>query len=144
MTHYAQLLQSHELKATFQRTQILEVIEKYGHIAIERIYEEVSKVHASLSLATIYKNIITMVDRGVLTEVPIIGQKSKYELAKEDHLHLVCTGCGEVVDRMLDNATAENTLQVAQSAGFVLDHRQVTLYGMCEECRSKQKSQTSS
>jgi Fur family ferric uptake transcriptional regulator/Fur family peroxide stress response transcriptional regulator len=45
MMNYAQLLKEHELKATFQRTQILEVIEKYGHIAIERIYEEVSKIH---------------------------------------------------------------------------------------------------
>jgi len=120
------------------------VIEKYGHIAIERIYEEVSKVHASLSLATIYKNILLMVERGVLTEVHIIGRKSKYEIIKEDHLHLVCTGCGEVTDKMLDNTTAENTLRVAESAGFMLDHRQVNLYGMCEECRSKQMSQAAS
>jgi Fur family ferric uptake transcriptional regulator/Fur family peroxide stress response transcriptional regulator len=137
MMNYAQLLKEHELKATFQRTQILEVIEKYGHIAIERIYEEVSKIHASLSLATIYKNILLMVERGVLTEVPIIGQKSKYEIVKEDHLHLVCTECGEVVDKMLDDATAENTLRLAETSGFVLDHRQVNLYGICKACRSK-------
>jgi len=135
MYNYAQLLKEHELKATFQRTQILEVIEKYGHIAIERIYEEVSRVHSSLSLATIYKNILVMVERGVLTEVPIVGQKSKYEISKADHIHLVCTECGEVVDKMLDDTTAENTLHVAETSGFVLDHRQVNLYGLCEKCR---------
>ena len=78
-----------------------------------------------------------MVERGVLTEVPIIGQKSKYEIVKEDHLHLVCTECGEVVDKMLDDATAENTLRLAETSGFVLDHRQVNLYGICKACRSK-------
>ncbi len=136
MTDYAQLLKTHELKATFQRTQILEVIEKYGHIAIEKIYEEVSRVHASLSLATIYKNIVLMVEKGVLTEVPIVGRKSKYEIAKKEHIHLVCTQCGAVMDRMLDTDTAENTGKIAQVSDFRLKHRQVNLYGVCQACRS--------
>jgi len=136
MTNYAQLLQEHELKATFQRTQILEVIEKYGHIAIERIYEEVSRIHTSLSLATIYKNILLMVERGVLTEVPIIGKKSKYEITKAEHIHLICTECGKVMDRALDEDTAEDTQKVALRSDFSLDHRQVNLYGVCEACRS--------
>ncbi len=134
-TEYAQLLKAHALKATFQRTQILEVIERYGHIAIEKIYEEVSKVHASLSLATIYKNILLMVEKGVLTEVPIIGQKSKYEIAKEEHIHLICTSCGTVMDKMLDVDTAQDTEKVAETSGFSLDHRQLNLYGLCEACR---------
>ena len=135
MTNYAQLLQEHELKATFQRTQILEVIEKYGHIAIERIYEEVSRIHTSLSLATIYKNILLMVERGVLTEVPIIGQKSKYEITKADHIHLVCTKCGEVVDKLLEDEIADETKELAEHSCFVLDHSQVNLYGICSICR---------
>jgi len=134
MTNYAQLLQEHELKATFQRTQILEVIEKYGHIAIERIYEEVSRIHTSLSLATIYKNILLMVERGVLTEVPIIGKKSKYEITKAEHIHLICTECGRVMDRALDEDTAEDTQKVALRSDFSLDHRQVNLYGVCDQC----------
>ena len=135
MTHAAELLKDYQLKATFQRIQILEVIEKYGHIAIERIYEEVSRVHTSLSLATIYKNIILMVEKGVLTEVPIVGKKSKYEISKADHIHLVCTECGDVVDKMLDDVTVEQTLHVAEDSGFMLNHRQVNLYGICEKCR---------
>lgn len=136
MTDYAQLLKAHELKATFQRTQILEVIEKYGHIAIEKIYEEVSRVHASLSLATIYKNIVLMLEKGVLTEVPIIGRKSKYEIAKEEHVHLICTQCGTVMDKMLDADTTEDTGKIAQISDFRLKHRQVNLYGVCQACRS--------
>jgi len=135
MTNYAQLLNDHALKATFQRIQILEVIEKYGHIAIERIYEEISKVHTSLSLATIYKNILLMVERGVLTEVPIIGTKSKYEITKAEHMHLICTVCGEVVDRTLDKNTSEETQKVARTSDFMLDRCQLNLYGICKNCR---------
>jgi len=135
MIGYVQLLKEYELKATFQRTQILEVIEKYGHIAIERIYEEVSRIHPSLSLATIYKNIILMVEKGVLTEVPIVGQKSKYEISKAEHIHLICTSCGIVVDRILNEDTAQDTKKVVEASGFSLDYRQLNLYGCCEKCR---------
>ena len=136
MTNYAILLKEHDLKATFQRTQILEVIENYGHIAIEAIYEEVSKIHSSLSLATIYKNIILMTQKGVLIEVPIIGKKSKYEIHKDDHIHLICTVCGSVVDKMLDGSTNIDTKEVANDSSFSLEYRQMNLYGICKKCRA--------
>jgi len=135
MIDYPQLLKEHDLKVTFQRIQILGVIEKFGHISIDSIYEEVSKVHSSLSLATIYKNIFMMVERGVLTEVPIIGKKSKYEITKDDHLHLICTKCGKVIDRDLDDEIDNDMLRAAKESGFVLDQRQLNLYGECKECR---------
>jgi len=107
MTDYAALLKKSGLKATFQRMNILGVVEKYGHMSVEDIYAEVAKVHPSLSLATVYKNIILMMEKGVLVEVPIVGKKSKYELAKADHMHLICTECGEVEDKMcLDKTDA--------------------------------------
>jgi len=134
MPSHAQLLKEHSLKATFQRIQILDVIEKHGHIAIEAIYNEVSKIHSSLSLATIYKNIITMVDRGVLREVPIAGDKSKYEIKKDDHIHLICTECSSVLDRYLDTSTISNTQHIANSSSFRLDHRELNLYGVCSTC----------
>ena len=77
-----------------------------------------------------------MVERGVLTEVPIIGQKSKYEIIKEDHIHLICTQCGTVMDKILDIGTAEDTEKIAQVSGFSLNHRQVNLYGVCQQCKA--------
>ena len=66
MTDYATLLQKNGLKATFQRINILASIEKNGHMNIDDIYDKVIKMHASLSLATIYKNIALMVKNTVL------------------------------------------------------------------------------
>ena len=66
MSDHTILLQSSELKATFQRINILENISKYGHISIDDIYAEVIKIHPSLSLATVYKNIVLMVEKGIL------------------------------------------------------------------------------
>ena len=140
MTDYATLLNEHGLKATFQRMQLLENIEKHGHMSVDEIYEEVIKTHPSLSLATVYKNILLMVDNSVLVEVPINGKKSKYELLKEDHIHLVCTECGEVDDKPHMQETDTLLSKLTNSEHFNLTKQQINLYGVCEHCQVQQAS----
>ena len=140
MRDYAALLKESGLKATFQRMNILEVIEKNGHMSVEDIYEEVIKVHPSLSLATIYKNIILMMEKGVLVEVPIAGKKPKYELNKTDHIHLVCTECGYVEDKPCIKETDKILHELTDKEHFRLNKRQINLYGICEKCQMKEVS----
>jgi len=140
MTDYATLLKESGLKATFQRMNMLENIARHGHMSNDEIYEEVVKSHPSLSLATVYKNIILMVDNGVLVEVPIEGKKSKYELIKDDHIHLVCTECGEVEDKPHnENADALFT-SMTKKENFSLSKQQINLYGICASCQIQEAS----
>ena len=138
MIDYAILLKNKALKATFQRMNILDVIAKAGHMSVECIYDEVSKVHPSLSLATVYKNIVLMVEKGVLVEVPIAGKKSKYELSKQDHIHLVCTVCGEVEDKPYKQSTDEMLQTLSQDENFTLQKQQINLYGICKKCQTEE------
>lgn len=140
MKDCATLLKESGLKATFQRMNILESIEKYGHMSIDGIYDEVIKMHPSLSLATVYKNIILMVENGVLVEVPIEGKKSKYELLKEEHIHLVCTECGEVEDKPHNSHADDIFNGMAQQEHFSLSKQQINLYGVCLHCRQNMAS----
>ncbi len=140
MTHYATMLKESGLKSTFQRMNILSVIDKYGHMAVDDIYEEVIKVHPSLSLATVYKNILLMKEKGVLVEVPIMGKKPKYELAKEDHIHLICTECGNVEDKHCMDMTEKAFASLSDQEAFRLERRQVNLYGVCQKCRMEAAS----
>ena len=140
MIDYAVLLKESGLKATFQRMNILEVIHTNGHMSVDDIYDEVIKVHSSLSLATIYKNIILMMENGVLVEVPIVGKKSKYELSKTDHMHLICTECGEVEDKSCLDSTDKILYEVTSQEHFKLKKRQINLYGICEKCQMKEAS----
>jgi Fur family ferric uptake transcriptional regulator/Fur family peroxide stress response transcriptional regulator len=144
MTDHVALLKDSGLKATFQRINILETIEKYGHITIDAIYDEVSRIHASLSLATVYKNILLMVEKKVLVEVPVAGQKSKYELKKEDHIHLVCTECGMVEDKPLINSVDTLIENMTKEEKFALSSEQINLYGVCRACQEKRDQQAAS
>ena len=140
MTSFAQLLKEHELKATFQRMTILSVIEREGHLDVDEIYAQVREAHPTLSLATVYKNIVTMVERGVLIEVPISGHKSKYEILKHEHVHLICHQCGAVMDQAIDDVLIEDTQKIARQSAFALEERQVNLYGVCSTCQEAKAS----
>jgi len=135
MTDYVTQLKVNDLKATFQRISILESIDKHGHMSIEAIYDALIKKNPSLSLATVYKNIIVMVENSVLTEVPITGKKSKYELKKLDHIHLICTECGEVEDKSYNKSTERLFSHMTEEENFSLKKQQINLYGICACCK---------
>ena len=76
-----------------------------------------------------------MVENGVLAEVPITGKKSKYELIKEDHIHLVCTECGDVEDRPHNKSADALFSAITEEENFALRKQQINLYGVCNSCR---------
>jgi len=131
MKNYIRLLKENNLKATIQRTSILRSIDQAGHFNIDEIYEDVKELHPTLSLATIYKNIILMQQNNVIVEVPMNGAKSKFELKKEDHMHLICQSCGKISD----TAITPQTQQALQVENFQLNSSQINLYGLCHACQ---------
>ena len=134
MNKYENILKEHGLKATYQRMSILYVLDMMGHATVDEVYEKVKESHPTISLATVYKNIITMVDSMVITEVPISGMKSKYELKKDDHIHLICTSCGDVKDAQMDMNITNDVNSVANNSSFEAESSQVNIYGLCKNC----------
>lgn len=131
MTNYITLLKENDLKATIQRTSILQSIDKAGHINVDDIYEDVKKQYPTLSLATIYKNIIVMQENNVIVEVPMNGEKSKYELKKDEHMHLICEKCGFIMDTKITSQTKEALV----IENFQLQSSQINLFGLCQQCQ---------
>jgi len=128
----AKLLRDYNLKATPQRLAIIEVVCEYGHINIDTLYGEIKKKFNSISLATIYKNINSMTENGLLLEVKLPNAKSVYEMTKERHAHLKCDECGEVEDIAID--TESKFEEVSKEHNFKLKTADVVLSGTCANC----------
>ena len=133
MYDYQTLLREHQLKATPQRTAILQAMEEEGHISIEKIYEKIKGLFPSLSLATIYKNMIAMQEQDIVKELKITGFKNRYEIKKMPHHHMVCQKCGSIVDVELDVTGELEAL--SKSHGFELTSIDLSLSGICQNCR---------
>ena len=133
MNNYTNLLREHNLKATPQRLAIIDIIETHGHINIDTLYEEVKKRFNSISLATIYKNINSMIDNLLLAEVKLPNRKSVYEVIKSEHSHLLCKDCGRVIDIEID--TSHMVKDISLKYNFDINGSDVVLFGRCGSCR---------
>lgn len=129
------LLKSHQLKATPQRMAIIELMHTTGHISIDDLYRAIKQKFASISLATLYKNIHTMMELSLIREVKIPGQKAKYEIEKESHAHILCKSCGELKDIPFN---AESLLQKSMDMShYVADEVSIVVSGVCPVCQKK-------
>jgi len=124
------LLQQSSLKSTPQRLAILKTIDKYGHICIEDIYNELKSTFPSMSLATIYKNINTLKDENILSEINIQNAKPKYEIKKHSHGHFICKNCGSIYDFELQNSCNPHLNEISK-----IEDSEVYLYGICKKCK---------
>ena len=122
MLNISGLLKDYDLKVTPQRVAIVEELYTNGHMNIDEIYKKLIQRFPSVSLATIYKNINSMVERVFLSEVKIPNEKSVYELIKTEHAHLVCKGSVELFEaEHLDGAqSSERTSLGIYKQGDIL------------------------
>ncbi|WP_169763616.1 Fur family transcriptional regulator [Campylobacter mucosalis] len=101
---YVSLLKQFNLKVTPQRLSVLKVLDKHMHPTIDELYEEIKKENPSISLATVYKNLNTLKDEGLVVEVNVVNQKPRYDIYEHPHIHVVCQTCGYVEDVMYEDA----------------------------------------
>ncbi len=131
-----ELLKTYHLKATPQRLEILSAIESLGHANIDEIYEIAKKRHSTMSLATVYKNVTALLEKNILKEVALNNFKSKYEVTKERHAHLVCKECGYVEDIKLDNDINNISKSISLKNNFEFNDIELNIYGICSKCQN--------
>ena len=135
MKSSAELLKGHQLKVTPQRLKIIKMLEEYGHLNVDELYNKMLKEFPSISLATIYKNINQMINNAIIQEVKLPQTKSVYELIKEPHLHIICNVCLKVEDIII--GTDKIIEEAEKVSGYKIDDSFITLKGVCHSCQNK-------
>ena len=125
-------LKAKNLKVTPQRVAMLNEIKENGHMDVDEIYLKIKEFYPSISLATIYKNIITLCEANILREVKAPTQKQKYELACDKHIHVVCEKCGKLEDLKIDTKKLEKL--TATKSGYKIYDVSAVLIGICPRC----------
>ena len=69
---------------------------------IDELYRNLLSKFPSISLATIYKNINSMVEKLFFQRLKYQNQNLFMNLVKTEHAHMVCSSCGSICDIMLD------------------------------------------
>lgn len=132
------ILRDMNLKVTDQRLAILGALARGRiHATAQEIYDRVSRSHADIGFATVYRLLKLLATNGFVTEVRMGGLPAKYELTPRGHHdHLACTNCGRIIE--FENRDIEELQSlVARNNGFLLTGHVLELYGLCPNCQKE-------
>ena len=133
---YTELLKQAKLKATPQRLCVLKILSNHAHPTIDELYKQIKTEYPSISLATVYKNLNTLINENLVVEVNSPNQKAKYDIYEHPHIHLVCSNCGNIQDINASDAqmTAYQT-HLEQKIGNLIDRLNIVAnISNCSKC----------
>jgi Fe2+ or Zn2+ uptake regulation protein len=124
-------------RQTAQRAMILaEVKAADGHLTAGEIFERVRRRDPRIAYGTVYRSLHLLAQHGLIQELTFADQASRYDGRAERHDHVLCTGCGLLVD--VDVPIALIARHVAEErSGFAIDSHHTMFVGTCPVCRRK-------
>jgi len=130
------MLKEKDLKVTPQRKAILSVLKEAESImSAQELFQEVLRLLPGINFSTIYRNLDTMLSKGLLCRIQSDSGAVMYELRREDghHHHVICKGCG--VSISLDYCPMERIDKQLAEKGFTPTEHRFEIYGYCSKCR---------
>ena len=131
-----QKLKKYGQKLTPQRLAIVKVLAvSQGHPDVEKIYDQVRPEFPTMSIATVYRNVILLKSLGEILELGFPDGSNRYDGNNPyPHPHVVCIYCKKIIDP--DLATLKDmTAEVTDETGFqILTHR-LDFFGICPDCQ---------
>lgn len=126
------LLEHSNVRVTEQR---LAILKELSHVRSPISHPELTErmAQSSLDRATIYRNLLSLTEAGLLVRTQLGDNVWRYELPRVQdaghrlHPHFVCTDCGEV------ECLPENAVEL-KSAGIRCRVVEVQLRGLCPAC----------
>jgi Fe2+ or Zn2+ uptake regulation protein len=138
---FRQLCAGKGLAVTHQRQVIWDsLLSLDGHPSPEAVYERVRQQIPSISLATVYKNIRTFIEHGLLSEVSLHHGPARLEINMHPHHHLVCIGCRNISD-VSDDHLEPVRLRKGAPAGFEIHRYSVEIHGFCSDCARRMRKE---
>lgn len=120
----------HGLKMTGQRRVIARVLsDASDHPDVEELYRRASAFDGRISIATVYRTVRLLEEKGILERRDFGGGRARYEPTEEgNHYHLIDIESGKVVE--FADADHETLLRdIAARLGFDLVSLRLELFG---------------
>lgn len=133
--NFKNILQARDLKATSKRMEVLQTIAEYGSAMP---YSELQKSLQNFDRVTLYRNINTLMDKGVIHKASTRGQETYYAICSHhctsehhnhQHIHFKCTNCKEVSCMEIDDHIS------IQIPNVQVQNIEIEASGICENCQ---------
>ena len=122
------------LRVTRPRVAVLAAVRRHPHATTESIITAVRRDLPRVSSQAVYGILGALADTGLVQRIQPRGSVARYEARVGDnHHHLVCRSCGDIVD--VDCAVGEAPCLIASDdGGYAIDEAEVLYWGRCPSC----------
>lgn len=127
------------LRVTSPRLTVLDVLRKQPHSTLDEIRQAATAHLGSLSTQATYDILAALHGARIIRRIEPAGSPPRYELAIDNHHHLICRSCGQLRDAGCQVGTAP-CLTPESSFGYVVDEAEVIYWGLCPTCAEEEQS----
>lgn len=125
-------------KVTPQRRAVVRILARcHRHMTTAELHAAAAAERGDVGLVTVYRTLRLLADLGLVCQLSADGRQPSYVLRRpeEHHHHLVCSGCGHVVDfTSSDVERLEDRL--ARETGYRIEGHILEFTGQCPDCRA--------
>lgn len=131
-----EMLRGVGLRVTQPRVAVLGALRRHPHADASAILGAVRQTVPSVSHQAVYDCLHALTESGLVRSIQPAGSPARYEIRRNDnHHHLVCRGCGEVVDIPCQTGSAP-CLHTDDDHGYAIDEAEVYFWGLCPACQA--------
>lgn len=140
---YGESLAHGGFRFTQQRRLVFDTLAHTAdHPTAVQVFLRVKDQMPAISLATVYNCLETLSKCGLVRQVNVDREATRYCANQVDHGHFVCTDCGRVDDVMTPNrASLTKCWQLPPN--YEVTQTEVSLRGLCPACVTKRSGKLS-
>lgn len=125
-----------DIRVTVPRIAVLTaLVLRDGHASADEVLETALTVESTVTRATVYRTLERLRDERLISETDLGDGVRRFEIVDDvPHHHLICTGCGAIID-LDDHAIDALRESIERDYGFRADIDHLALFGRCPVCR---------
>ncbi len=135
LNYYIEVLKDKGFKVTPRRKAIINIfITSNSHLTADEVWDRLSKKFDRCGIPSVYRNLETLAECGVLTKIQQFDRKKHYGLCSfaghdEHHHHIICVKCGKV-EEIKECAL----IQKRYINGYKVVRHFMQVDGICDKC----------
>jgi Fur family peroxide stress response transcriptional regulator len=136
---FAERLKKAGVRPSSVRIHVFRYLDEHRtHPTVDQIYQALRDALPTLSRASVYNTVSALESAGLARQLGMDAVTAHYDANTEDHGHFQCERCGVIFDFGLPKLVYDGL------EDFVIQKRDVLMWGTCPDCTAKQDQSSAS
>lgn len=113
---------------------------RQDHPTADTLYFELKQKFPSISLATVYRNLVDLSNEGEIQKIQMGNVADCFDGNTDEHMHFICDECNKIIDIKINdeykNFTNDYIGPSLKRIGGKVNKYNITLRGICSDCKN--------